>query len=796
MKKQKLIVICLLLCCVQLYGQDNHNTGGPVIAKLKTFLATHTIEKAYLQFDEPFYAAGDTIYFKAYVTLGERHQLSALSGVLHVDFINTNNKIDQSIKLQLVSGIAWGDFSLPDSLPKGNYRIRAYTQWMRNDGDKAFFERVIPVVSTEPEQIAESTSAGIKFNAKPDVQFFPEGGYLVNGITSKIAFKAIGPNGKGIEVTGVVTDNNNTEVCRFSSTHLGMGSFYLQPQQNKSYTAKLIYADGNTDMIKLPDAQTPGVTLTVNNDSLPKASVRIEASNAYFAQYRDKDHLLLIYSGGVATSVTCRLDSNIISLDIAKRHLRTGVATVTLFSPGGEPLAERLFFVQNHDQLKLDIKTGKVVYAPKGKVTVALNAKTRADSAAMGHFSVSVTDESKVPVNENDENTILSNLLLTSDIKGGIEQPNYYFANISAATRGDLDLVMLTHGYRRFEWKPLLNNAYPAIAYQPEKLLKIAGTAKMLGGRALNKGTVSLIAPFSGHGILSTATDDKGNFSFNNLLYMDSARFILQAVNAKGSNNTVLTYKEDKTVDIKPYQQPSFTVLDTTMTAYLKNNKRQRDQLYAQGLITGKMLKEVKVKARKLTPVVNDTKYGVADQVIDGAKIEYGGFLADRLISKTVGITYKIGKLMDAHAYSNSGPMLVVLDGVEMPDFDLNSLNTGLIDKIEVIRDYSSNGALIITTTKGVPLRDITSKGILPITARGFYKAREFYSPKYESAAPNKFADLRTTIYWNPEIPTDKSGNAQFDFYNADGKGSYKVVVEGIDAEGNLGRGVYRYKVE
>ncbi|MEP6612599.1 MAG: TonB-dependent receptor, partial [Mucilaginibacter sp.] len=478
----------------------------------------------------------------------------------------------------------------------------------------------------------------------------------------------------------------------------------------------------------------------------------------------------------------------------------TGVATVTLFSPDDEPLCERLFFVQNYDQLKLDVKTDQTVYAAREKVNISLLAKNRADSATTGHFSVSVVDEDKVSVNENEENSILANLLLTSDLKGDIEQPNYYFTNISDEARSNLDLAMLTHGYRRFEWKPLLNNTYPALTYQHEKSLEIAGTAKMLGGRALNKGAVSLIAPFGGRGILSTVTDEKGNFRFTDLVYMDSAKFILQAVNAKGSNNTVLIYTRDKPAPVVPYLQPQAIALDTTMNAYLKNNQKQRNQLYAQGLITGKMLKEVKINARKLTPVVNDTRYGVADKVIDGAQIEYGGFLADRLIPKMPGIKFVIGRLMDAHAVldrASFGPMLIVLDGVEMaPDFDLNSINTGSIDKIEVMKDYALNGALIITTIKGVPLRDITSKGILPITARGFYKAREFYSPKYESAATVKPADLRTTIYWNPEVATTKAGNAQFQFYNADATGSYRVVVEGIDEKGNLGRQVYRFKVE
>ena len=136
-----------------------------------------------------------------------------------------------------------------------------------------------------------------------------------------------------------------------------------------------------------------------------------------------------------------------------KRRLSTGVTTITLFSPNNEPLCERLIFIQNYDQLNLNVTTNKARYAPRENITLKLNAKTRADSAVVGHFSVAVTDESKMPDDENNETTILTSLLLTSDLKGYIEQPNYYFNHINDTTTKNLDLVMLTHGYRRFEWK-------------------------------------------------------------------------------------------------------------------------------------------------------------------------------------------------------------------------------------------------------------------------------------------------------------------------------------------------------
>src|SRR5665213_2376234 len=464
-----LIILCFKLPAYCQTGVDNAHISD----KIKTY-ASRPAERAYLQFDKPYYSAGDTIYFKAYVTAGGDHRLSGLSGVLHVELVNTNGGVDQAIKLQLNNGLAWGDFALPDSLPAGNYRVLAYTRWMRNEGEDSFFDRTIAVGSALHARIFESGLPVSKVNGAADIQFFPEGGALTIGVASKGAFKAIGPDGLGTDVNGVVTDNEHKEVARFSSVHLGMGSFTIKPEAGKTYSAKVSYPNGATAVVMLPVASA-GIALSVNNDSVPKAVVRITASKACYQENKNKVYSLLIWSGANAVTVPCTLDSTTINLDILKRRLKTGITTLTLFSPAGEPLCERLIFVQNYDQLSLNITSDKTTDDKGEKVALTLIAKTRADSAARGHFSVSVTDESKVPVDENSENTMLTDLLLTADLKGYIEQPNYYFNTITDKTQSDLDLVMLTHGYRRFAWKQILNNQDKPLAYQPEKGIEISG---------------------------------------------------------------------------------------------------------------------------------------------------------------------------------------------------------------------------------------------------------------------------------------------------------------------------------
>ena len=788
------------------YCQGDSSLSKNLVSKLKTYLTGYIAEKTYLQFDKPYYAAGDTIYFKAYVTVGERRQLSGMSRVLHVDLINTKNNIDQFVKLQLDNGVAWGDFALPDSLPQGNYRVRAYTQWMRNGGDDIFFDHTIAIGSVQNHKIPESGSGSpLSENAKPDIQFFPEGGNLVTGIRSKVAFKAIGQNGLGINVKGVIVDNENKEICRFSSAHLGMGYFYLDPQEGKTYRAKINYPNGNQGVNDLPKPDISGIVLTVNNDSIPKASVRIETNTSYFAKNRGKNYSLLIYDGGKATTVSCNLDSQVITLNILKRRLRTGIATVTLFSPAVEPLCERLFFVQNYDQLKLEVNSNKTEYATREKVNIQLNVKNRADSAVTGHFSVSVIDESKVPVDENNESTILNNLLLTSDLKGYVEQPNYYFTDTSAIAANNLDVLMLTQGYRRFTWKQVLNNELQPLAYQPEKGLEIRGIVKNLVGKPINKGQITLLT-INGGSILTSTTDNDGLFHFSNLVFMDSTHFVLSAINAKGKNLTKITYFTEKPISAAaPNQLKALQrVIDTPTSAFLESDKKLQEEFEKYGHVKRIMLKEVKINDYRTQSLAGA---GYADQVMHADEIgQIGGQLSTSLNGRLRGVGFSKGVPFLTGPLTN-GPMLVIVDGEETNSpFDVNQIPSTQIETIEVLKYASAsiygvnggNGVLVITTKQGgMNPKDIASIGVLPITPKGFYKAREFYSPKYGDASLiNKQRDLRSTIYWNPELVTDKEGNASFDYYNADRAGTYRIVIEGIDDKGNLGRQVYRYKVE
>jgi hypothetical protein len=806
-------------------------------------------EKAYLHMDKPRYVAGDTIWFKSYTVIGADHRLSVLSGILNVELINDRNTIVQSIKLALFSGLAYGDFALPDTLLAGRYRVRAWTNWMRNAGTEYFFDEPVFIGNTNTptvfnragykKPVTEETAT--PSSTHTDIQFFPEGGYLVNGVASKVAFKATGDGGLGTAVKGVITDEQGNEIAPFSSTYLGMGAFLFAPQNGKTYRAKITYPDGITSNIDLPKAKDSGYVLAVNNSSSENISVKIISVN------KVDEVTLVAQSGGyVCYEGKSQPGKAMFLANIPKNKFPSGIVKLTLFSNSGEPLNERLVFVQNPDKLNLSISTPQQIYTPRQKVKVDLDVKDGRGQPMRGSFSAAVINETKVPVDEDSENNILSNLLLTSDLKGYIEKPGYYFANINEKINADLDNLMLTQGYSRFEWKKLSNNEMPPVTYSPEKSLNISGRVMLPDNKPVEHGKVFLYS-MSGGALVDTTTDEQGRFLFSDLFFKDSTGMVIKALTAKGRNN--VNIQLDNSV-------PEVTGSNTTAlskyenaTPYVKNNGKIVDEgVNRRAGEKNVLLNEVTIKtekARGLQYSSNLNGPGNADQVIYADNLLLGcptfrSCMEGRLlgvefepvtgnpvssrsrssIAANPGATITEGASTDnmssfqSTSSYQSVAMAIIIDGHfigqdEEPEA-LSNLDMTRLSAVEVLRrgdllsaygSRGANGIIVITTKHGLDINldklEINKTlGQLNYTPKGYYKAHIFYTPKYDNPVSIKVPDPRTTIYWKPDIQTGKDGNVSFEYYNADDKGTYRIVIEGIDYNGNIGRQVYRYKVE
>lgn len=904
MNRRKLIIGLLLIASVfTLAGfivADNYPIQK-IALQLNKWALKNPVEKVYLQLDKPYYATGDDIWFKAYVTIGSEHRLSTLSGVLNVELIDDRDSVKQHIKLPLINGLTWGNLTLPDTLAEGNYRIRAYTNWMRNAGTEYFFDEHISVINSVDNKVNAHvaytfgmqngqqkvnavinftdasgfayTNKEVKYNvylgpkqvikgkgitddkgnislsfinttnqpvgtgrittniqidknnlvtkiipvkatsANVDVQFFPEGGNLITGVSSKVAFKAVGADGLGADIKGTVTDNAGNTITTFNSQHLGMGEFVLNPHVNTIYKAHIVFADGSENTIALPTALDKGYVLAIDNKDSSTINIKITANRQTYE--RDlNDTLSLIAQSGGQIYYAAKSNPGITSFaaSINKSRFPSGIVQFTLFSSKGEPLNERLAFIQNNDQLKLSVNAGKT-YAPRQKVRIQLNAMTADAKPAVGSFSVSVTDETKVPQDENSASSILANLLLTSDLRGYVEQPNYYFNNVSEKTRADMDVLMLTQGYRRFEWKKLLNDDLPEAIYQPEKTLRISGRITTSGGKPVVKGKVTLFSTAKGVFFADTVTDEAGRFSFNNLSFPDSVKFVVQARTGKDRKNVKIDLddvaQQGATYD-KNAADLQVNVYDG-LSNYVQASKDLFTQQQKYGLAKRTIiLKEVVVYDKRLK-VKNSSNLngpGNADQILLADDIPSGCInIGDCLNGIILGVVFHNGI-----PYSTRGGIMTInLDGVFIQPDELNTINVNDIGSIEILRTgaymaiygaQSGPGGIILITTKRGDERSRSYynqpvPGIVTYSPIGYTKIKEFYSPQYDDPKTNEaIADQRSTIYWNPNVITDKQGRASFEYFNAGSKGTYRVIIEGIDIDGNIARQVYQYKVE
>jgi len=674
---------------------------------------------------------------------------------------------------------------------------------------------LITTINTTEKDVASSTFQLKNAIINKDFQLFPEGGNLIAGLTNKIAFKAIKSDGLGISSKGTITDSEGKQVATFTAQHLGMGTFSLPVEAGKSYKANVTYADGSTQSYPLPAVAASGITISIDNAEPDNVAVKINANDTFFDQNQGKKFYLIAQSKGVICyGAQTALSSKTYSTTIQKSKFPNGIAQFTLFAENGKPLSERLVFVQNKNNLALALSSALPSYGVKKKVKINLAAKK--DGAPVeGNFSVAVVDETKVPANEDAATTILTGLLLSSDLKGYIEKPNYYFNAPDAKKAADLDALLLTQGYRSFAYTDVIAGKLPKISFLPEQGIEISGILRMGNGIPVRKGSLLLSIPDKRFNLEGT-TDPVGNFKFQNLVFNDSSKVTITAKYNVNYKNMTLSINGAPTPSLTRNFSAADEVLniDSALNTYLDNSKKQYAYLH--------ILKDVNIKAAAI-PKVSHKDYPalsglgqMADHEVTGDRLQGCGLLINCLQGMLAGVTFADNNFYVTRDY-NAGkrvPMGIFINGMNVDVNQINTIDPNQIESIEIFlrdelglvnRANNVNGVIVFNqkkAPKGTKISKAQLMDLLPkyyelsFSPGGYNKEKQFYSPKYEVAASMNRNDLRTTIYWNPKVMTDATGNTSFEFYNADGRGQYKVIVEGIDANGNLGRSVFRYSVK
>jgi hypothetical protein len=872
---RKLLTAVFILLCTTTQGQDIQQ----FLDKLQDYSLQNPQEKVYLHTDKPSYSAGENIFFKSYTTIGITNLFSSLSGILYAELISPANNVVQRVTISTPMGIGIGDFTLSDTITEGVYRIRAYTNWMKNAGSDYFFDKKVPIYNgrtdnvithttyekrtndvlykinlnsvtglpiskkrisytiTEGDKVvekksqtsSENGSIEIPINNKyvnpilklrfenidknivnkivktidpkkqPSTTLFPEGGKLLKDKINTIAAKSINSQGLGISSKILLKQGSDT-IGVFQTNELGMGAISVFLNSGAPLEAEAEYADGTKSVLQVPRIHETGFSILVNNlndnklfAQLNASADQLDNSDVYFVVHHLAEILFVSKS---------KLNKEELVFTVEKSKLPDGVVTISILDSKFQPIIERPVFCLGQRNLNSRVLLNKSSYRTREKVEVNLEMGEGDDSLLMGAYSASVIDLGKVKFPERAEAHILSSLLLSNDLKGYIENPNYYFNQEGNVKSVDLDYLMLTQGWRNIEWESVGLEVLPK--FKPEKSLKISGYTKKIGrSKPEPNAKVQLISTRNYLDFIDTTSNEEGYFEFDNLLFPDSVKFIISARDAvKGKNNIDITYEYDKEfpVDEKVGVLESDWDINRQYLDNLKSSKEFFAELERMGLKEKAILIDEVVVTRKQSKAPDYSSNlngpGNADQILGADDLSTCPTLEMCLAGRLMGVYFQNGVPFNTRG---NQPMQIVLDGMYIESENISMINTADVESIEVLRNvnyttiYGSNGAnglIVITSKRGSSaLNNYVPKGILTVQPQGFQVIKNFYKPAYDVDEANKYnTDLRSTIHWEPAIVTNEQGKASFDFFTSDSKGKYLLIIEGIDLKGRLFR--------
>lgn len=762
-------------------------------------------EKTYLHTDRSIYFVGEDLWYKAYNVNAYNNSLFDNSNILYVELIAPDSKIIARKKTNLEMGLGNGDFQLADSLgvKSGHYQLRAYTNWNRNFGDDFVFKKDIEIINvfeensraTKDKKIQNATSisktitTGEQQNT-PKIDFFPEGGSLLENVTSVIGFKAVDSNGNPVELSGDVYDSNNELVTSFSSSHNGMGKFQIIPLEGKEYYAKIKTPIGAEFRVILPKALQNGYLLSYRMVK-GKNIITITTNTLTLSQNPNSALTIFCKAKGISYLETIQmLTQNSLSFELPKDKTHEGISQITLFDSNLKPQSERLIYIEKEQDLEVLVTADKKSYKPNEKTTLNISSKSKAGLAKSASFSMSVTDMNGV-VNEKDfDSNISSYFLIESDIRGKVHNPGYYFDATNLKRLEHLDDLLLTQGWRDFVWKTM-PKVDEKMSYKAEKGFTISGSVKqMFGSKVLENNKLSLTLKNEKQmNFFSAVTSSSGSFKFENLIFFGKTTMFLNNRNQKGKfgGEIVLDPIEQATLPVL-FKKSEFDLPERTRLIA----KNVFEKYVNFGVDPENILEEVAIIGKKKEVSI----YGVPDYTYTADENTEKLPRVYDVLSEVSGVWVRSDTIVSISG--ETGAPLILVDGDPVLKAELEFVNSNEIIKIEVTRGNFSGyfitdegmktGGIISIFTKG-SLRNRPRKESVHAFSKkieGFQTARVFYAPNPEKPNPeldNKL-EVRNTIYWNPYVHPDKTGNINLSYYNSNFVAKVKVVLEGITGSG------------
>lgn len=761
---------------------------------LDSFAFLHPQEKIFVHTDRDIFTAGETIWFKTYITLDGRP--TNLSKVVYVELANSKGQLVAKRMLKADNASAAGEIALNDSLPSGSYTLNAYTLWMLNF-PQFIFKKYIAVHNTDAGK-KKTPAAVTDFN----VQLLPEGGNLVAGLESRVAFKAVDAAGMPLNIQGNVMDSKKNIISTLSTRHDGMGIFSFTPKAGESYTAACTSPAGRSKSFALPAVLPEGVVMTVNNDNQNRVFVQFSRSETNKSRY---NQLLVIAQFNYEVVFTGKVDfdAEMTAAAISKKNLPPGILQITALSMDATPLAERLVFVNDPGtpQPALTLDTVNTARRKRNLFTLDLSGYQEVSASA-----AVVNADAALPDATDD---IATSLLLTADLRGYVHDPAFYFKSKDTSTTRALDLLLMTQGWRRFNWDNVVKYKHPELLFPFETGIALKGKLTGANGKTpVPNGKIELITKAEDSTtILSTATANaKNEFAVFDLEFRKGATVYYQGTNMNRQNALVNVTLYPSYFDTVKTAR-ALPEIDKFASAAFNDywNSVVQDKLRADSG-QGKTLATVVVTGRKRSPLDSLNRlyatdiFHNSDQTLpldsNSNYFDMWQFL-NRSVPGISIFNTDTGKAvyfsrfegLDVFRESGSGAVQFFLNEVPVTVEIIDALNPADVGLVKVFKGNTANilgadrGAIAVYTRKGVSARDWRKRGFDAFKISGYSVSREFYHPVQPSSST---FDKRATLYWNPDLRPGSNGKAVISFYNDDFARKFKVVIQGIDKNGKL----------
>jgi hypothetical protein len=599
---------------------------------------------------------------------------------------------------------------------------------------------------------------------------FPEGGYLLHGMKNRVAFKALNEFGKPADITGKLVNSKGKTIVDFESLHQGLGSFVFTPKKGEDY--KIVLKSPSQQTFKLPKILKNGIGMRKTAQSRDNVSFDIYSSQAQklyvIAEINGKIYHRKTINGKIYHRKTINGKNGIYSFKT--NDLPVGIMKLTIFDEQLRPQAERLVFVNRHRNLNIKVSSPREKYIPRE--TVGLNIKVTDDAGkpVQGHFSIAVINDKELIFADDKQDNILSGLLMSSELKGKIHEPNYYFQDFEGSdAKGGaikkavaaLDAVMMTHGWRRFGWREILDNDAAAWATKvkyPKDKLTITGVAK-ISGEVVGGATV----------------------------YLKDAPNIKVKTKKDGS----FTLPASK---IKP---PNYNYRNNMIIAEYRGLRREmyinwNHYNYEIPVIESReAIANVKATQKITVAAVEDDEEKVIEPNLVDKNLASKSVADPNIVVRGQATSVAIQKMSASQ--------------VQMAELSISSESIALSDMV-VVGYATVSGGEQLAAGYGLDVNvDDWSAPYLTVhlnyQSQNFYTGRNFSMPRYYQNNRNNYTyyrnrDKRKTLYWNAYVSTNANGIATANFYASDENTTFRAIVEGTDASGKVGRGEHTFYVE